>query len=293
MEKSMQRTLGIAIGIGFGILAASSAIAQTTGSPGDSAGTTTVGRMGDVQIFAGVRLWANEWDLTSLRPRRTFDPSNPSSPVLRDEITTALSDLEVVPMPTIGARYGNFLASVTYFVPTTYSGEGSPAKSIKRSEIDINAGYFVLPSLLLSVGYKHAKIDRLLDEVDSGQKISALLLGLSGSAPLADRLSLYGNVAYGIARQKSEVKDARGEDEYSSTYAIGELGLSYRFMEGGASAFVKSLTGSIGYRAQSYTTKDVGLGTYQFSDPTILISTTTRDVRTSTSGVVVALVASF
>lgn len=289
----MKRTLGVVAGIGFGMVAASTAIAQTTGSPAETAGTTTVGRMGDVQVFAGVRLWANEWDMSFVGQQRTLDTSNPSNIVLRDEVRTSLSDMEVVPMPTIGARYGNFLASMTYFVPTSYKGKGGLRSSVERSELDVTAGYFVLPSVLVSLGYKRATVERVLDDVDSEQKISAVLLGISGSAPLADKLSLYGNFAYGLARQKSEVNDVRGKDNYSSTYAIGELGLSYRFLEGRAGSFVKSVSGSVGYRAQSFTTKDVGLGTYALSDPTVPIATTTRDVRTSTSGVVVAVVATF
>ncbi|MBS0509653.1 MAG: hypothetical protein JSR42_00515 [Proteobacteria bacterium] len=289
----MNRMLGIAAGIGLGMISATPSIAQTAGAPADTSATHTVATVGDVQFFAGIRLWANEWDFSSLSARRAVDPSNPSNVVLRDEVVSDVSDVKFVPMPTFGARYGNFLGSITYFVPTSYSVKGVLSRDVKRSELDVTAGYFVLPSLLLSIGYKHAKVDRLIEGLDSGQDISAILLGLSASAPLSDRLSLYGNFAYGLGRQKSDSPDPRGKDRYSSTYAIGEVGLSYRILEGRAGMFVKSLTGSIGYRAQSYTTKDVGLGTYAMANPNVPIATTTRDVQTSTNGVVVALVASF
>lgn len=289
----MKRTVSIAAGIAFGMFAASTALAQAPRSPADSAGTTTVGRLGDVQVFAGVRLWANEWDMSLIGQQRSLDASNPTNIILRDEVRTSLTDVEVVPMPTIGARYGKLLASMTYFVPTSYESKGGLRKSVERSELDFTVGYFVLPSLVVSLGYKSATVERVLDDIDSEQKVSAVLLGISGSAPLSDKLSLYGNFAYGPARQKSEANDIRGKDTYSATYAIGELGLTYRFIDGGTGTFVNSLTGSIGYRAQSFTTKDVGLGTYALSDPTVPIATTKRDLRTSTSGVVVALIATF
>lgn len=289
----MKRELGIFAAVAAGLMAGAPAAAQTA-APGGSADTTaSLGRIGDMNFFAGVRVWANEWDIVTLRRELAPDPANPTSLIARDQLDITTSDLELTPMPTIGVRYGKLLASVTYFMPTSYNGKGGLEKDVERREIDLNIGYYILPSLVVSLGYKDAKVDRILDTVDSEQKIKGILLGLSGSAPLSERWSLYGNFAYGLGRQKSEFSDATGESKYSARYAIGELGLSYRIMDGNSGAFIKSLSGSIGYRAQSYTTKDVGLGTYALSDPTTPISTTTRDGRTTTSGAVFALVASF
>jgi hypothetical protein len=289
----MKLTLAMAVGIGFGMLTASTALAQVAGPPADTGEGLATSQIGKVQVFAGVRLWVNEWDISFIGQRRSVDVSNPSSIVLREEVVSAVSDTEIVPMPTVGVRYGNLLASMTYFAPTSYEADGGLRRSVRRSEMDVTAGYFVLPSLVVSVGYKRVNASRVVDDLDSEQRVSGVLLGISGSAPLAEKLSLYGNFAYGLARQKSEIKDARGKDDFRSTYAIGELGLSYRFLDRESGSFVKSVNGSIGYRTQIYTTRNLALGSFAESDPFHPISTSTRDLRSTTSGLVVALIATF
>lgn len=281
-----------------GILASiivSPVLAQTgVSGSSETAGITEVGRFGDAQVFAGIRLWVNEWDIPFLDRRASISPSSPGGIIWRDEIHTTVSDAEVAPMPTIGVRYGKFLGSMTYFVPTSYEGKGGLQRSVERSEFDVNLGYFVLPSVLLSVGYKAGKIDRISDLLsDSEQEIAAVLVGVSASAPLTDRLSLYGNFAYGVARQESDSPDARGEDRYDARYTIGEVGMSFRLFEGTPTAFVRSASASLGYRVQSYTTEDIGLGTYSGPADATPLSTDKRDLRSSTNGFVLALVASF
>ncbi len=75
---------------------------------------------------------------------------------------------------------------------------------MKRKEYDINIGYYILPTLVISLGYKRADIDRASDLIASSYKLKGLLAGVSGSAPIADRLSLYGSFAYGLARETTE-----------------------------------------------------------------------------------------
>lgn len=275
-------------------LAVSPAVAQGGGESAAAPGIAPLAGAGDLQVFAGVRLWANEWDVPFLDQRGlTVVPTlGQQAPVeLRDEVRTTASDMEFVPMPTLGVRYGNFLGSMTYFVPTKYHGKGGTEKSVERSELDVNVGYFVLPSVLVSVGYKTAEVDRIANRDDTDQEIDAVLIGISASAPLSERLSLYGNFAYGLARNETGTKDPRGEDRYDARYAIGEFGLAMRLLEGSPNAFLKSVSASIGYRVQSFTVEGIGLGVYDANFN--LLRTTTRDLRSSTDGFVLALVASF
>lgn len=289
----MKKEIGILVTVATGLIATAPSFAQTSDAQNIPDTTESLGKLGDLNFFAGVRLWANEWDIVAFKRTLALDPANPGSLVLRDELDITKSDLELTPMPTVGLRYKKVLASLTYFMPTSYNGKGGLESDVERREIDLNLGYYVLPSLVVSLGYKEAKVDRLLDDVASKQNIKGILLGVSGSAPLSERWSLYGNFAYGLGRQKSEFADAAGETKYSARYAIGEVGLSYRIMDGSPGALVKAISGSLGYRAQSYTSKDVALGTYAMSDPNTPLYTTTRDGRTSTSGAVLAVVASF
>jgi hypothetical protein len=284
----MKKQLGVLVAA-VSLASATPAGAQTSASDSGPEGLAALGSLGELNFFAGVRIWANEWDIVTFKRVLSADVT----PTLRDELDITTSNLEITPMPTFGVRYGNLLASLTYFVPTSYNGNGGLEQDVERREIDLNVGYYVLPSVVVSLAYKEAKVDRLIDYVASEQKIKGILLGVSASAPLSDRLSLYGNFAYGFGRQKSQVADASGDTKYSARYTISEVGISYRIMEGSAGAFIKSVSGSLGYRAQSYTTKDVALGTYDPSAPSTPLSITTRDGRTSTTGAVLAIVASF
>lgn len=289
----MKHKLELAATIALGLMAATPASAQTNTTGNGMEATESLGSIGDLNFFAGVRIWANEWDIITPQRELVLDQANPGSILARDHFRSTTSDMEITPMPTVGVRYGKLLASLTYFMPTKYDGKSALKKDVERREIDVNIGYYILPSLVVSLGYKDVKIDRVRDDVDSEQKIKGILIGLSGSAPLSDRWSLYGNFAYGVGRHKSEFRDARGEDKYSGRYSIGEIGLNYRLMDGNSSAFIKSLSGSIGYRAQIYTTKDVGVGTYALNDPLTPLSTTKRDSRSSTTGLAVGIVAAF
>lgn len=290
MKNLFRAAAGILASIVVSPLLAQTGVSESA----ESAAIAEVARLGDAQIFAGIRLWVNEWDIPFLDRRASLSPVRPEGIIWHDEVHTTISDVEVVPMPTVGVRYGKFLGSMTYFVPTSYEGKGGLQGAVERSEIDVNLGYFVLPSVLLSIGYKAGKIERISDLIShTEQEIAAVLVGVSASAPLTDRLSLYGNLAYGIARQETDAPDARGDDRYDARYTIGEVGMSFRLFDGIPAGFVKSASASLGYRVQSYTTEDIGLGTYSGLGDATPVSTSKRDLRSSTNGFVLALVASF
>lgn len=290
----MRSLKGVSLIAGVTFCFASTALAQVdTPSRDDEAGY--VSEWGGVQFFAGLRLWANEWDILFLERKPVVDPQNPTTIILQDQLSSHISKMKIVPMPTMGVRYGNYVASTTYFVPTAYNTASGYGESVERSEFDANFGYLITSNVLMSIGYRRASVDRLLptNSQNSKQSIQGIILGVSGNAPIADNVSLYGNMAYGMARQKSAIKDASGDDTISANYVIGEFGINVRLLEGGTGAALKQLTGSVGYRVQSYTNKDVPLGTYTLADPTVPVSVSHTDVRNSTSGVVLSIVGAF
>jgi hypothetical protein len=116
---------------------------------------------------------------------------------------------------------------------------------------------------------------------------------LSGSFPLAGRLSAYGNFAYGFAREKTDFADAAGEDRYRGNYRIGELGLLFRLYGDAASTVLKNVSVSLGYRMQAFTVESVAIGTYAPTAPTVPISIRKSDLQTTTDGVVLGVVAVF
>lgn len=279
---------------GITFCCATGALASTN-SPGTENDAELVSQWGNMQVFAGLRLWANQWDILFLERKPIIDPQNPTNILLQDQVSSHVSKMTIVPMPTIGVRYDNYVASMTYSVPTTYSPSSGYGRSVERSEFDANIGYLVTPNLLMSLGYKHASVDRLLltDEPNSKQNIKALVFGISGNAPVADNISLYSNLAYGLARQKSAFKDVTGDDTLSASYVIGEFGVNVRLLEGGMGGKLKQLTGSLGYRVQTYTSKNVPLSTYTLADQTRPIAISHSDMRSSTSGLVMSVVGAF
>ena len=166
--------------------------------------------------------------------------------------------------------------------------------TVERDEFDGSLGYAVVPSLILSLAYKHGFQNKISSQISpSGSNVNAILLGASGAAPLFGRLSLYGNIAYGLARDKVDVQDAAGESKFSANYAIGEVGVSYLLYEATQGQPLKNLLVSFGYRAQGLTIKSVSFGTFSLGSPPIVLDSQKRDIRTTTDGFVLGIVGSF
>jgi hypothetical protein len=250
----------------------------------------TISEQSTFQVSVGVRTWINKWEV----PFIEFTPTLVNGvPVLRSDAKTRLSGTEVVPMPTIGVNYGRWFLGATYFPETSYDTKGGLRTEVQRKELDINLGYALLPGLSVSVGYKRAEQDRLTDDpVPSGIKVNGVLIGLSGTAPLKGALSLYGNAAYGFARQKTDAPDASGSTRFDADYQIGEVGLRYALGSFGQ-RFLSNVVISVGYRYQLFTSHDVALSTTSLVGPPTVLAIEKRDLRTYTTGPVIALVAYF
>jgi len=132
-------------------------------------------------------------------------------------------------------------ASVKIPIPVSLSGE--------RSEWDINVGYYLLPTLAVTAGYKRIKRQLSMDipddfsltlfnqagqpmkNVDANQlrraleeqenKTDGLMLSIASVVPLQERFGLYGSFAYGWLKTKG------GGETVDSKYKLGELGLLY------------------------------------------------------------------
>jgi hypothetical protein len=162
-------------------------------------------------------------------------------------------------------RYGSWLATASYFANTTYSlgGDVSPttgslgALSAQWKEIDGNLGYYILPSLAVTLGYK--QIDQDFTNPNLPYRWVGPTVGVAASAPLRGALGLYGTFAYGRLRLEAPVPDAAGETHFNADYLLGEFGLSY-----GVPTPLSSLSFSVtlGYRAQIVSTRrfDVSTG---------------------------------
>ena len=131
-------------------------------------------------------------------------------------------------------------ASVKIPIPVSLSGE--------RSEWDINVGYYLLPTLAVTAGYKRIKREISMhipddfsltffnqagntatvdanqlkqDFIEPNNKTDGLMLSITSVVPLQHQFSLYGSFAYGWLKTKG------GGKTVDSKYKLGELGLLY------------------------------------------------------------------
>jgi hypothetical protein len=290
-QRRFRSTLLVCMGV---FACVGPAIGQAPGAGSEASPVQATANLGSTTVFGGVRLWINQWDIPSVRGVLIPNPTSPTSVLLQNIVVKDLSKTEVVPIPFIGVRAGNFVGSVSYFPRTGYDSRDPLLGTVDRDEFDVTLGYAVAPSLVLSLGYKHAFDNKLSGQISpSGVKIDGILLGASGAAPLVGRLSLYGNIAYGFAREKTDTPDSAGESKYSANYQIGEVGVSYLLYESTEGRPLKNVLLSFGYRAQSFTVKSVALGTFGPGPPLVLLDSQKKDIRTTTDGFVLGIVGSF
>jgi len=177
--------------------------------------------MGDVHGTIGLRLWRTEW--TSWFGANQY-------------IT---SDTETAVIPVASLRYKDFLVSGSYLVETDFNFPGEDYHP-KRKEYDVNFGYFLLPSLAATVGYKHMQYADVYEWRTKGWTV-----GLSGSAPLAPYVSLYGNLAYGRPKINDNAGVFTGQ---RAKYLLTEFGLAFPL--GQMSPSMNGFLLTAGYRYQ-------------------------------------------
>lgn len=246
-------------------------------------------------LFTGLKFWAAKWD-TPYMDAQVVLPG----PVVKTGPRQTTSDLAIVPILTAGVLYDKFTLSSSYFAPTDFSFGDNLTPTGSRKEWDVTLGYALFPNLTASIAYRSGTVDggattnlNALGVFRSRYKVDGWLLGLSGSAPLQDRLSLYGNFAYGIIKNKLNSTQLLGSPTYNGTYTIGEVGLAYRLMDESGSGFIRSLTAQLGYRAQIVFIPGFEYPIYSIPPGVARLSTDKVDVRATTSGVMLGIVAAF
>ena len=127
------------------LLVQGSVFAQTAGAVPEQAAERSIGTLGGVNIVAGVRLWANQWEIVTVE--RVPIAVAPGTVVLQDTLVTNTSSLEIVPIPFVAARAGDFLASFYYFPRTSYDSGSAAIGTVDRDEYDLSLGYSIPSSL--------------------------------------------------------------------------------------------------------------------------------------------------
>lgn len=163
-----------------------------------------------LSVSAGMRAWYTQWSTFSY----LVDANNNNIGLIQ-----VSAEAKFVVVPQLSARYGNYLASLSVMPSTRFSFVNGDRGT--RREYDLILGYSVLPGLNLTAGYK--KISQR--DGDTRYEPGGLVLGLSGSAPLAEGVSLYGS--FGAGRLKTPQSGGREVVKFKTQYRLTELGLAY------------------------------------------------------------------
>lgn len=242
-----------------------------------------------LSFSAGVKLWPNNWD--SWVTSRTG--TGVALGTLRYQTVQAVgSGNKLSTIPFASARYNDFFGSVSVMTRTRYtlldtSTPGGFEVSASREEVDFNTGYFLIPGLALTAGYKR------LTQVygPDSYRWRGPIVGVSGSAPLSGGWALYGSAGVGFLKADFPTvqADASGKTKFNAAYRLGEFGLAYGMAPD--LRFIRAVVGTVGYRVQNVSTKGYGLAV---TDPQgAFTQNSTANLKDTTQGLVLGLNVAF
>jgi hypothetical protein len=184
-------------------------------------------------VSVGLKGWNTQWDTFSYDTNAAGERVVTQSPA-RDKF---------VLIPQLSVRYRDFLGSVSMYPSTDH--EFIDGSTGTRKEFDLNLGYYVMPTVALTLGYKK------LQQRDTTNiyELAGPVAGVSATAPLGRDFSLYG--AFGLGRLK--VTSGSNVIFGDANYRLSELGVAYTLA---TPSVTKALTFTAGYRTQVLSTKD-------------------------------------
>lgn len=253
-----------AIGLAAAAALSFAAAAQAQDGEGARAGS-------DWTFVAGLKVWSNRW--SSWDVFQTLNENAEPSPTL----ATLSSNRATALIPQLGLRWKDWLFSLsqmqrTDYVLTTPFAEDAPGS---RDEQDASIGYYLLPGLAATLGYK-----KVAQHFGTGYTWKGPIAGLNATAPLSPAMSVYATLGYGSMAAHLGVPDDAGRSRLRAGYLLQEAGLAWTFAE---TRGPRALTLTLGWRSQTVTMCDYAVGD----------ATTRTDVRDITQGLTLGLVAAF
>jgi len=176
----------------------------------------------EVHTTVGVRFWHTEW--TTWYDTNVYRPAPTENAII----------------PVASVRYKNFLLAGSYMVEHDFTFPD--LATFSRKEYDVNFGYFLLPGLAVTVGYKHLEYSG--GAAGYNWTTKGATVGLTGSAPISPHVSVYGNMAVG----RPKLNDGGAFNNVKGKYFLTELGLAFPL--GAMSDSLGGLLVTAGYRYQ-------------------------------------------
>jgi len=203
----------------------------------------------------------------------------------------------IVILATALHRHNNLFGSFSYLTTTGYvlkaAEPAGPLLSVpanRVAELDANIGYYWVPGLATTMGYK-----QIAQDYGSKFKWSGPTIGLNASSAIGNKgLAIYGTVGYGFFKLKlpDDSRDSDNHNTRNATYTLTEFGIAYAM--GPLVHNHKLLTLTLGYRSQFVTTKDYALAQTPVGQASSAGTTyTSATLRDTTRGFVFGLVASY
>jgi hypothetical protein len=190
---------------------------------------------GGVEVEAGVKAWYNSW--------KNQDP-DPAEGTKKFDAALLVGPAVEVKLPQHFYVEGSYLISTNDY---EYSYFGLNLTS-DRKDLDLAAGYRIIPELAVFIGYKDSKMDWDFAGLTSGSfDLRGPFVGVRGDVPVNVTISIYASALY----QKTKLEStAVGEltTNHDSPGTVFELGVR--------AAFNKELSGTLGYKIES-TKEDV------------------------------------
>jgi len=187
---------------------------------------------GDFHTTVGVRAWHTEWTTWF------YGSPTTSSTGFYDQYESANLNWNFIPVVSVSK--GRWFLAGSYQSPNTFNWDYPPATSFRRHEWDANVGYFIVPGLAVTLGYKDIEYKGPgYDWTSKGPTV-----GLAGNAPIQSWIALYGNLAY----SRPKINDRFYFSNSRGYYMLTEFGFAfplggYRNELGGAAV-------TAGYRYQ-------------------------------------------
>src|SRR5258706_7064643 len=167
-------------------------------------------------VTVGTKVWVNEW-------------SSWYTPTIggQAEVVPIDSSTKVSLIPVVSLRLRDFYASFSTLLTTSYTLSEQAENSIdaSRKEFDANVGYYVLPGVGVSLGFKS------LSQAFGGANYRwrGPTVGASVTAPIRGGVAAYVSVGVGFFTMDLPAADPNPpvNSGLNANYAIGEIGVAH------------------------------------------------------------------